>query len=106
MPAMNKKGITEKKTMKRMVMRSVFVLLTAGITALFAACNSREPVAIRLENKTEVKSAVSGSGEAPLRIGMGAMITPKEGYVYYQRLKGYIEKRLGHPVQMVDRGNY
>jgi phosphonate transport system substrate-binding protein len=37
---------------------------------------------------------------------MGAMITPRAGYVYYQRLKGYIEKRLGQPVQLVDRGNY
>lgn len=42
----------------------------------------------------------------PLRIGMGAMITPPEGFVYYSRLKGYIEKKLGLPVQLVDRGNY
>jgi phosphonate transport system substrate-binding protein len=37
---------------------------------------------------------------------MGAMITPKDGYVYYQRLQKYIEKKLGKPVQLVDRGNY
>jgi phosphonate transport system substrate-binding protein len=37
---------------------------------------------------------------------MGAMITPKDGYVYYQRLQGYIEKKLGVPVQLVDRENY
>jgi phosphonate transport system substrate-binding protein len=37
---------------------------------------------------------------------MGAMITPKEGYVYYQRLQAYIEKKLGRPVQLVDRENY
>jgi len=37
---------------------------------------------------------------------MGAMLTPREGFVYYSQLKGYIEKRLGRPVQLVDRGNY
>jgi phosphonate transport system substrate-binding protein len=37
---------------------------------------------------------------------MGAMITPKDGYIYYQRLQKYIEKKLGQPVQLVDRGNY
>jgi phosphonate transport system substrate-binding protein len=37
---------------------------------------------------------------------MGAMITPKEGYVYYQRLQAYIGKKLGRTVQLVDPGNY
>lgn len=92
--------------MKRKVMKSIFALFIAGLAAFVAACNSSEPIPVRLENKTKVKSAVSGSGEAPVRIGMGAMITPKEGYVYYQRLKEYIEKKLGHPVQLVDRGSY
>ena len=94
------------KTMKMMVKRSVFLLLAAGISALFAACNSSEPVPVSLESKALSKPAVPGSGVAPLRLGMGAMITPKEGYVYYQRLKEHIEKKLGQPVQMVDRGNY
>jgi phosphonate transport system substrate-binding protein len=44
--------------------------------------------------------------EQPLRIGMGAMIIPKEGYVYYQRLQAYIGKKLGRAVQLVDRSNY
>jgi phosphonate transport system substrate-binding protein len=34
------------------------------------------------------------------------MITPKEGYIYYQQLGRYIEQRLQRPVQLVDRGNY
>lgn len=92
--------------MQRMAVKFIYVLFLAGIAALFSACNSSEPLAVRLENKTELKPVSSGSRETPLRIGMGAMITPKEGYVYYQRLKEYIEQRLGHPVQVVDRGSY
>lgn len=42
----------------------------------------------------------------PFRIGMGAMITPREGFIYYRQLKEYIEKRFGQPIQLVDRGNY
>lgn len=37
---------------------------------------------------------------------MGAMVTPKEGFIYYKQLAEYIEKRLGRPVKLVDRGNY
>ena len=37
---------------------------------------------------------------------MGAMITPKEGYRYYQQLHEYIEKKLGRPVHLVDRESY
>jgi phosphonate transport system substrate-binding protein len=37
---------------------------------------------------------------------MGAMITPKEGYVYYNRFKEYLAKELQMPVSLVDRANY
>ncbi|GAM08272.1 phosphonates-binding periplasmic protein [Geobacter sp. OR-1] len=37
---------------------------------------------------------------------MGALITPKEGYYYYSRLKDYIAKELQIPVNLVDRENY
>ena len=94
------------KTMEIMVRRSVLLLLAAGLTLLFAACNSSEPVSVSLESKALPKPAAPDSGVVPLRLGMGAMITPKEGFVYYQRLKEHIEKKLGQPVQMVDRGNY
>ncbi len=49
---------------------------------------------------------MSSDGNRPFRIGMGAMITPREGFIYYNQLKDYIEKRLGLPVQLVDRNNY
>lgn len=87
-------------------MRTVFGLLTMGMAAAFSGCDSSDPVSVRLASRSDVKSTVSDKGTAPLRLGMGAMITPKEGYVYYQRLKEYIEKNLGHPVQVVDRANY
>jgi phosphonate transport system substrate-binding protein len=92
-------------------MKRVFQLLYATLSALGVlficmACNRTEPVQVSLKTAAPVKKYSSAQGEKPLRIGMGAMITPKEGYVYYQRLQEYIGKRLGRHVQLVDRGSY
>jgi phosphonate transport system substrate-binding protein len=70
------------------------------------ACNSTEPVKVSLKATAPAKKPEPAQVERPLRIGMGAMITTKEGYVYYQRLQAYIGKKLGRTVQLVDRGNY
>lgn len=81
------------------------------ITTLFmllmcSACNRTEPVQVNLKSNTTAEKSSPSQTQRPFRIGMGAMITPKDGYVYYQRLQKYIEKKLGQPVQLVDRGNY
>ncbi|MBC8017739.1 MAG: phosphate/phosphite/phosphonate ABC transporter substrate-binding protein [Verrucomicrobia bacterium] len=73
---------------------------------LLTACQKPEPAAVRSAETKPLHGQQSSPAGTPLRIGMGAMITPKAGYVYYQRLKDYIEKKIGQPVQLVDRGNY
>ncbi|MDD5104439.1 MAG: phosphate/phosphite/phosphonate ABC transporter substrate-binding protein [Desulfuromonadaceae bacterium] len=77
-----------------------------GMLLTCSACNRAEPVMVTLKAVTPSKKPVPVQVERPLRIGMGAMITTKEGYVYYQRLQAYIGKKLGRTVQLVDRGNY
>ena len=87
--------------------RILYALMTlGGILLSVAACNRAEPPKISMKASETAPANVSPSKQPTLRIGMGAMITPKEGYVYYQRLQGYIEKKLGVPVQLVDRENY
>jgi len=88
--------------------RRLLCLLTGFLLVLLinTACNRTEPVQVNLKSNTTVEKPAATRTEQPLRIGMGAMITPKDGYVYYQRLQKYIEKKLGQPVQLVDRGNY
>jgi phosphonate transport system substrate-binding protein len=76
---------------------------------LVSSCNRTEPVQVDLKSTVTTgtsSAAQSQQPQQPLRIGMGAMITPKDGYVYYQRLQKYIEKKLGRPVLLVDRENY
>lgn len=87
--------------------RILSALMTlGGILLSVAACNRAEPPQVSMKASETALTNASPSKQPTLRIGMGAMITPKDGYVYYQRLQGYIEKKLGVPVQLVDRENY
>lgn len=71
-----------------------------------AACKKHESAPAPQKSVKPVQVIMTSAGVKPFRIGMGAMITPREGFIYYNQLKDYIEKHLGQPVQMVDRGNY
>jgi phosphonate transport system substrate-binding protein len=74
--------------------------------AILTACKKQEQTqAVRVADQP-LQYRSSSAAIKPLRIGMGAMITPREGFVYYNQLKAYIEERLGQPVQLVDRGSY
>jgi len=93
-----------KQFVSRMWLAScVFISI---LSALQSACKKQEYPQTAREAEQPLQPRLSSSTLKPLRIGMGAMITPKEGFVYYSQLKGYIEKRLGQPVQLIDRGNY
>lgn len=87
--------------------RLVARLLTFCVLLFAAAgCNRTEPPQISLKGSGATNEPPQTTKQPMLRIGMGAMITPKEGYVYYQQLQRYIEKKLGIEVQLVDRDSY
>jgi phosphonate transport system substrate-binding protein len=77
-------------------------LLTLGVWG----CGKQDSQVVRLERREVLQSGPSIPRQKPLRIGMGAMISPKEGYLYYHQLKQYLEEKLGRPVQLVDRDTY
>lgn len=83
---------------------SVAIILLFGL----AACNEGgETVRIDLDKRAPAKITEKPvNTPAQISLGIGSMITPKEGYIYYQRLVDYLEKRLGTPVMTVDRGSY
>jgi phosphonate transport system substrate-binding protein len=47
--------------------------------------------------------AADHNGEKPIRIAVGGMITPREGFVYYRGYLDYIGKKLGRQVEFIDR---
>ncbi len=79
----------------------IFVLLLA--VAIFAACDADLPRIDLTERETSPAPSVKLD---PLRVGLGAMITPRAGFGYYWELTKYLETRLGRPVELVDRGSY
>lgn len=90
----------------RQMFHYINILLVIGILLIGTSCNRTEPPKVKLKSVDAAKETAELPKQQPLRIGMGAMITPKEGYIYYQRLQGYIEKKIRQPVQLVDRDNY
>jgi len=55
----------------------------------------------------EKKQQVAQKKEKPaLRVCLGAMITPKQGRKYYQRLLDYIAKKLDRPIKRVEKTTY
>ncbi|MBL0224906.1 MAG: phosphate/phosphite/phosphonate ABC transporter substrate-binding protein [Geobacteraceae bacterium] len=86
--------------------RLLLFLFLSALIVMQAACKNQEQPQISRTAEQSPQERLSSSTVKPLRIGMGAMITPKEGFIYYRQLSEYIEKKLGHPVQLVDRGNY
>ena len=91
--------------MKRYATR-FFPVLMFVLLLFSTACERKEAVKVNLGSTEPAAIKPKEAALSPLRIGMGAMITPKDGYVYYQRLQKYIEKKLGRPVLLVDRENY
>lgn len=82
-------------------------LVLCSLLIIGSSCNfSDSTPKIPLHSEKPASETPASPKLNPLRIGMGAMITPKEGYIYYQQLQGYIQKKLGRPVQLVDRENY
>lgn len=91
-------------------MHTFFARISVALVLLFglAACNEGGET-VRVDLDKRVPSQLSEKPVAvPTRIslGIGSMITPKEGYIYYQRLVEYLEKRLATPLTTVDRGSY
>jgi phosphonate transport system substrate-binding protein len=98
--------IEENLMTKRIFSGTRLLLFLSALIVMLAACTKQEqPQAARTAEQPP-QERFSSSTVKPLRIGMGAMITPKEGFIYYSQLKDYIEKKLGQPVQLIDRGNY
>jgi phosphonate transport system substrate-binding protein len=80
----------------------MIMLLLTGL----ASGRQQEQSKAGLQTGGTPESTPAASQQLPLRIGMGAMITPKEGYVYYLQLKRYLEEKLHQPVQLIDRDSY
>jgi len=61
---------------------------------------------ITFSKKADANETEKLSGERPVRIAIGGMTSPREGFVYYKKLLNYIGEKLGRRVEFIDREDY
>ncbi len=88
--------------------KRILSILLAGLflTGLCGCAREEKARKISLEKKEALQTKMEGSAEKPLRIAVGGMITPREGFAYYRRFLDYIGVKLNRHVDFVDRENY
>lgn len=96
-----------KKEIKVSATRSLSRVLLGCIVVLLVLTGCRkaedDPVHVRLDKR---QTLAPSAASAAMRVCVGSMITPQDGYGYYRRLLDYIGKNIGGTVQALDPGNY
>ncbi len=83
------------------------ILLLPVLLLTLVACNRKESqLPVDPAKVEQQKPAVSASPVGGVRLAVGGMITPREGFAYYREFLDYISRQLGEPVQYVDAENY
>lgn len=84
-----------------------FLLTAAGIVCFLpfsGGCEKKQEVKkVHLEKRVILPVAVKPEG---LRVAIGGMITPRSGYAYYRDFFDYLAKKIGVPINVVDREDY
>ncbi len=90
------------------MLKHIFSLcLICSIITGFAGCSEIDNSKQIIISTPEAEIAISEhSEESNLRIAVGGMVTPREGFAYYKKLLDYIEKKLAKTVVFVDKENY
>jgi phosphonate transport system substrate-binding protein len=87
------------------IKKILFVGVAMGLLT-FQGCTKEDAKEVRLDERKSIENIVVPHEEGSLRIAVGAMITPKEGFAYYRHLLDYIGKKLGKPIEFVDKESY
>lgn len=87
------------------IVRAVFLMVLLPWVLLTPGCKEKEqPLAVSLAERQPLP-AQEPEG-AVLNVCVGSMITPLDGYIYYQQLLDYLGQHLGIKVQALDFPSY
>ncbi len=90
-----------------LLVKSFILAIASLLTMVIAGCEkSGEHKVINLSKTTEITSAQEEPGREKIRIAVGGMITPREGFAYYRKLLDYIDEKLDKQISFVDREDY
>jgi len=80
------------------------ILLLFAVLQLMVGCDQTPQKKISFEKREHIVAGKkNGKG---IRIAVGGMITPREGFAYYRQFLDYIGEKMGQPVEFVDREDY
>ncbi len=83
------------------------VLISGVLAAAFGCGENRDVVVIDFSKAVAVEKSEGDSPEHPrIRVAVGAMISPKETFIYYRRLLDYVGKKTGRMAQLIQRKTY
>jgi len=88
-----------------MFTRLFVITLTVISIMTLPGCSREEPKQVDL-TRTETTVLERGGKPGAVRIAVGGMITPKEGFAYYREFLDYIGTELGRPIEYVDATGY
>ncbi|WP_432820879.1 phosphate/phosphite/phosphonate ABC transporter substrate-binding protein [Trichloromonas sp.] len=77
-------------------------LLVIGL----AGCEQEQPKAVTLANRAPLSADAQPSSRTKLNLAVGSIITPEQGYAYYQQLIDYLAESFSLDITIVDPGNY
>ncbi|WP_305044478.1 substrate-binding domain-containing protein [Geoalkalibacter sp.] len=90
--------------------RGVCLYLVVVVLALWSlglgGCQQDQPKTIRLEHREPLPAPRPISEKGRLNLSVGAILTPEQGYVYYQELIAYLADQLSLEITVVDPINY
>lgn len=87
-----------------MLAQRLLMILTAIFMVTLSACSREEAQKVDLTRTETISHEKIQPGT--IRIAVGGMITPKEGFAYYREFLDYIGSELGQPIQYVDAASY
>lgn len=90
-------------------MKKLFIpcLLIAMVPFTYGCGDDSDAVLVDFSKTVEVERPVSPeSGSEQLRVAVAAIISPKETFVYYRQLLGYIGQKLDREIEFIQRKTY
>ncbi len=80
-------------------------VLTLLVLVFFAGCGSREAIEVSLLPNEHQPAEITAVDEDALSVGIAAVLSPKEMFVYYNDLLNHMGEKLSKPVVM-KHGSY
>jgi len=86
----------------------VFALMFLLLPLFLFSCKKTDEKTVAVDLKKEIRTQRDNdlNNKQSIRIALAAVISPKETAVYYDEMMIYVGKKLGRPVEMVQRKTY